>query len=92
MNTIKKAKIWKLQVFYRNPCGSSAQPTSKDNKWPLKEEWWWWGKMTRSIALTIEKRRLEFEGVRNKGNTDLLTFKPHNDLSRIPPLKYPKVN
>lgn len=48
--------------------------------------------MTRSITLTIEKRRLEFDGVRNKGNTDLFTFRPHNDLHRFPPLKYPNVN
>jgi len=50
------------------------------------------GRMTRSITLTIEKRRLDFDGVRNKGNTDLLTFRPHNDLHRFPPLKYPNVN
>ena len=31
------------------------------------------GRMTRSITLTIEKRRLEFDGVQNKRNTDLLT-------------------
>jgi len=50
------------------------------------------GRMTRSIRLKIEKRRLDFDGVRNKRNTDLLTFRPHNDLHRFPSLKYPNVN
>jgi hypothetical protein len=48
--------------------------------------------MTRSITLTIEKRGFEFDGVPNKRNTALLTFKPHNDMHRFPPLKYPNVN
>jgi hypothetical protein len=57
--------------------------------------------MARSITLTMEKSRLEFDRVQNKRNTDLLTcilegigiyFIPHNDFQPLYPLKYPNVN
>jgi hypothetical protein len=91
INTIKKAKVWKLQVT----TGTLAVVTHSIHLKIMRVAAerrvvvvvvvvvGGGGRMTRSITLTIEKRRLEFDGVWNKGNTDLLTFTPHKKLVSV---------